>query len=116
MLSHEWWVRDVQTDTRKDSPGRYKLHQNTCLYSITIISDIRTLYTIPLRHCYDKSGHCTFWNAVGGNQECQRNAIFMNEVCPLTCGVCIKDDDDQDNDYDNNDNETNDKKNGNDEL
>jgi hypothetical protein len=111
MLSHEWWVRDTKTDTRRDSPGRYRLHNNTCLYSITIISDVRKVYTIPLRKCYDKSGHCSFWNQSG--KECQRNPVFMNENCSLTCGLCMKDDN---NDDDNDDNDNDNEKDGNDEL
>jgi curved DNA-binding protein CbpA len=110
MLSHEWWVRDTKTDTRKESIGRlgrYKLHNNTCLYSIKIISDTRTKYTIPLRKCYDLSGHCTFWNRDG--KECKRNPIFMNENCPLTCELCIKDDqdDDDEDEYHDDNNEDN---------
>ncbi len=87
-LSHEWWVRDARTDTFSDSPGRYKLAENTCLYSVKITDDTRKQYTIPQRNCFDLSGHCSFWNRSG--RECSRNPSFMHEHCAATCRICTK--------------------------
>lgn len=62
MLSHEWWVRDARVDTRPDSPGRYKLTDNTCLASWKITNDTSPqVMTIERKTCYDLSGHCGFW-------------------------------------------------------
>jgi len=94
MLSHEWWFRDARTDTRKDSPGRYKLTEQTCLYNVKITSDTRIEYAIPKRDCYDLSGHCPFWNQRG--RECSRNPVFMHEACAVTCNRCEKDDSEDD--------------------
>lgn len=46
---------------------------------------------IPLRKCYDISGHCPWW---WGQGECTKNPNFMREQCPKTCGVCTPDVDD----------------------
>jgi len=91
MLSHEWWARDATTDTQRQSMiqlGNHKLTDATCLYSVKIVSDTRTDYIIPLRTCYDFSGHCTYWNKDG--KECARNPRFMHEMCGVTCKVCTK--------------------------
>jgi len=87
-LSHEWWVRDIRTDTGFDSPGRYKMTDQTCLYSVKILDDTRFQYTIPKRECFDLSGHCPHWNRRG--IECDTNPSFMNQYCSLTCGRCEK--------------------------
>jgi hypothetical protein len=89
MLSHEWWVRDGRVDTRKDSPGRWKLTPESMLISWKITSDEQhQQLVIPLRKCYDLSGHCKFWKFKG---ECQKNPVFMQEECALTCEKCTKD-------------------------
>jgi curved DNA-binding protein CbpA len=89
MLSHEWWVRDARVDTRKDSPGRWKLTKESMLISWKITSDEQhQQLVIPLRTCYDLSGHCAFWKQKG---ECQKNPVFMTGECALTCKKCTKD-------------------------
>ena len=88
MLAHEWWVRDARTDTRPDSPGRHRLTDNTSLQKWKITSDSRRYYTVPLRRCYDLSGHCSFWVHQG---ECRKNPTFMREQCSLTCSFCERD-------------------------
>ena len=101
MLAHEWWVRDARTDTRPDSPGRWKLSDSTCLKKWKIVSDTKRQYRIPLRKCYDLSGHCPFWESQGS---CKDNPKFMSEECPLTCKLCESDekpDDEDENDDDN---------------
>jgi hypothetical protein len=115
-ISHEWWVRDARTDSRPDAPGRYRLTDNSCLQKWKIVSDTRTIYNIPLRHCFDLSGHCSFWYHQG---ECEKNPSFMHEQCSLTCNFCESDftDDSADPPEDehlkdenvNNDNETRDR-------
>ena len=91
MLSHEWWVRDARVDTRHDSPGRWKLTQNSMLISWKITSDEDSQkLVIPKRNCYDLSGHCSFWQGQG---ECKKNPVFMDDSCALTCGKCTKDKD-----------------------
>lgn len=100
MLSHEWWVRDARVDTRPDSPGRWKLTQNSMLISWKITDDRQDQkLVIPLRTCYDLSGHCTFWSSQG---DCNKNPRFMQEQCAKTCNVCETD--------------TNEETSGNDEL
>mmetsp|Transcript_5518 Transcript_5518/g.12642 ORF Transcript_5518/g.12642 Transcript_5518/m.12642 type:complete len:457 (-) Transcript_5518:64-1434(-) len=89
-LSHEWFVRDARTDTRKDFPGRHKLTDNTRLYGVKIVSDTRGTYAIPRRTCFDLSGHCPFWNRRGN--ECSKNPSFMHEFCRLTCELCRRGD------------------------
>eukprot|EP00934_Nitzschia_sp_Nitz4_P006519 Nitzschia sp. Nitz4//scaffold24_size164493//14812//16104//NITZ4_002307-RA/size164493-processed-gene-0.219-mRNA-1//-1//CDS//3329544051//6509//frame0 len=85
-LSHEWWVRDARTDTHRDSPGRWKLADNTMLIKWKITSDEENQrLVIPRRTCYDLSGHCSFWDSRG---ECQKNPNFMNQQCMKTCGIC----------------------------
>ena len=86
MLSHEWWVRDARTDTRRDAPNRNRLTDQTCLYNVKITSDTRTEYIIPKRNCYDMSGHCPYWNRSG--RECSKNPNFMLDICKLTCRQC----------------------------
>jgi hypothetical protein len=62
MLSHEWAVRDARVDARKDSPGRSKLTKNSILITWKITSDEqRQQLVIPLRKCFDLSGHCGDW-------------------------------------------------------
>ena len=90
ILSHEWWVRDGRTDTRKDAPRGHRLTEETCLYNIKITNDLRTNYIIPKRTCFNLSGHCAYWNQRGNYQECDRNPIFMHEICPVTCKLCTK--------------------------
>jgi hypothetical protein len=111
MLVHEWWVRDARTDTRPDSPGRWKLSDSTCLKKWKIVSDRKRQYRIPLRKCFDLSGHCPFWEA---QNSCKDNPRFMNEVCPLTCKVCESDEQGPDDDDD--DDEEEDKHQGTDDL
>ncbi len=90
-LSHEWWVRDARTDTHRDAPGRWKLTDNNMLKKWKIASDEEYQdLIIPLRKCYDLSGHCSFWSHQG---ECKRNPHFMSEQCAKTCGVCSTADD-----------------------
>ena len=88
-LTHEWWVRDVRTDTHPDSPGRYRLTPNNSLISWKITSDEHNQkLIIPLRTCYDLSGHCLYWE---GRGECRKNPRFMQEQCAKTCKVCSED-------------------------
>ena len=35
--------------------------------------------------CFDKENSCDSW-AEGG--ECEKNAAFMKEACPLACKIC----------------------------
>lgn len=88
MLAHEWWVRDARTDTRLDSPGRWKLLDTTILRKWKIVSDTKQRYVIPLRKCFDLSGHCAYWRQT---RQCTQNPSFMAEVCPLTCRICESD-------------------------
>lgn len=88
MLAHEWWVRDARTDTRPGSPGRWKLLDTTILRKWKIVSDTKHRYVIPLRKCFDLSGHCAYWRQT---RQCTQNASFMAEVCPLTCNLCESD-------------------------
>eukprot|EP00527_Entomoneis_sp_CCMP2396_P000597 CAMPEP_0198148542 /NCGR_PEP_ID=MMETSP1443-20131203/41864_1 /TAXON_ID=186043 /ORGANISM="Entomoneis sp., Strain CCMP2396" /LENGTH=460 /DNA_ID=CAMNT_0043813251 /DNA_START=157 /DNA_END=1539 /DNA_ORIENTATION=+ len=85
-LTHEWYVRDCRVDTRSDSPGRWKLTEESTLvrFQVTNPKSIFVM-NIPKRDCYDLSGHCQYWK--GGNQ-CQANPRFMKEQCPLTCNNC----------------------------
>lgn len=86
MLSHEWYVRDVRVDTRPDSPGRYKLTNDSSLGSWKIINDESPQpIIIPGGQCFDFSGHCGFWKSYG---ECHKNPVFMREQCIKTCGWC----------------------------
>lgn len=93
MLSHEWYIRDARVDTRSDSPGRWKLSEESSLGSWKIGTvegppmEEDGSYTIFIRPqtCFDLSGHCTFWKM---QNECRKNPGFMNEVCPLTCEQC----------------------------
>jgi len=88
-LSHEWWVRDARTDTHRDSPGRWKLTDNSMLIKWKILSDAHNQeLIIPLRECYDISGHCGFWEQRG---ECNKNPTFMEEQCSKTCKMCSED-------------------------
>lgn len=90
-LSHEWWVRDARTDTHRDSPGGWKLTDNNCLKTWKITSDEpEQLLVIPLRKCYDLSGHCSFWEQ---HRECTKNPSFMKEQCAKTCKFCNTADD-----------------------
>lgn len=88
-LSHEWWVRDARVDTHRDSPGRHRLTDNSMLatWKITSGEDHQKLI-IPLRKCFDLSGHCPYWHHHG---ECRKNRAFMEDQCPLTCGFCETD-------------------------
>jgi curved DNA-binding protein CbpA len=96
-LSHEWWVRDARTDTHRDAPGRWKLTENNMLKKFKIVSDEeRQDLVIPLRKCYDLSGHCSFWSHHG---ECQKNPNFMREQCSKTCGICTAADDPPEEDF-----------------
>jgi ShK domain-like len=88
MLAHEWWVRDARTDARPDSPGRYKISSGSILKKWKVVSDRKRRYRIPLRKCYDLSGHCEFWRQT---RQCTQNPNFMAEVCPLTCKLCESD-------------------------
>ena len=94
MLSHEWWVRDARTDTRSDSPGRHRLSSNNCLITWKILNDqhLQQL-VIPLRTCYDLSGHCGYWK---NQNQCNENPKFMGEDCRLSCGLCTRDEDKED--------------------
>lgn len=96
LLSHEWYVRDARTDTRPDSPGRFKLSENASIAKWKITSDTRKTYTIPLRTCHDLSGHCPWWQMRG---ECTRNPNFMNTECRLTCNQCESDAREDDDDF-----------------
>jgi curved DNA-binding protein CbpA len=90
-LSHEWWARDVRTDTHRDSPGKWKLTDNSTLKKWKIVDDrSNQLLVVPLRRCYDLSGHCMFWQQRG---ECAKNPGFMRDQCALTCEFCTTDDD-----------------------
>ena len=89
-LSHEFWARDARTDTRKDSPGRWKLHDNTCIAKWKIINDLQGQeLVVEPKVCYDLSGHCSYWN---GQNQCKKNPNFMAEVCQLTCNLCSEED------------------------
>lgn len=86
MLTHEFWVRDARVDTRPDSPGRWKLTDDSSLGSWKITNDTSPQQIIiAAKTCYDLSGHCGFWRSQG---ECRRNPIFMQESCRKTCKVC----------------------------
>ena len=88
-LSHEWWVRDARTDTHRDSPGRYRLTDNSSLISWKITSDEPyQRLIVPKRKCFDLSGHCPYWHH---HRECRKNPNFMREQCMLTCGFCEAD-------------------------
>jgi hypothetical protein len=117
MLAHEWWVIDARTDTRPDSPGRNRLLDTTILKKWKIVSDTKRRYTIPLRKCFDLSGHCEFWRQTS---QCDQNPNFMAEICPLTCKLCESDyrDDDDDESENNGSSKSQDEhsENGNDEL
>jgi curved DNA-binding protein CbpA len=95
MMAHEWWVRDIRTDSRADSPGRWKLSDSTCLQRWKIVSGTKKKYKIPLRKCFDLSGHCAYWKQTN---QCKANPKFMEEECPLTCGHCESDYREDDND------------------
>jgi ShK domain-like len=88
MLSHEFWVRDARTDTFHDTPGRGHLTVNNALISwkITSDEDFQRL-VIPLRTCFDLSGHCQRWHFMG---ECHKNPRFMKLQCAKTCDECIE--------------------------
>jgi len=87
MLSHEWYVRDVRVDTRPDSPGRYKLSNESSLGSWKILSDEDPQqFIIEGGQCFDLSGHCQFWQMQ--DRSCVTNPIFMSEQCQKTCGLC----------------------------
>ncbi|KAG7354777.1 chaperone protein DnaJ [Nitzschia inconspicua] len=88
MLAHEWWVRDARTDARPDSPGRYNLLDTTILKKWKIVSDKKYRYKVPLRKCFDLSGHCAYWQLT---KQCEQNPNFMAEVCPLSCNLCESD-------------------------
>lgn len=105
MLAHEWWARDVRTDARPDSPGRWKLSDSTCLQKWKVVSDTKRQYNIPLRKCFDLSGHCGYWKQTN---QCRANEEFMKEVCPLTCNHCESDRSDDDADEDESKNDDND--------
>ena len=95
MLSHEFYVRDARVDTRKDSPGRYKLTPNSSLASFKILSDApNQVLTIPRKTCFDLSGHCYFWNH---QNECRKNPVFMAEACRKTCNLCTDQEDNEEN-------------------
>ena len=101
MLAHEWWVRDARTDSRPDSPGRWKLSDGTCLRKWKVVSDTKQVYKIPLRKCFDLSGHCPYWKQ---RRECTKNPNFMAEVCRLSCELCESDypqDDDEEEEAEN---------------
>jgi hypothetical protein len=91
MLSHEWWIRDARTDTFPDSPGRWQLTANNMLitWKITSDEDDQRL-VIPLRECFDLSGHCGWWDRQG---ECDKNPGFMEVQCAKTCEICTEEDD-----------------------
>lgn len=96
-LAHEWWVRDARTDTHPDIYQRHKLSENSCLQKWKIVSDTRRYYSIPLRRCFDLSGHCSLWSNRG---ECRANPNFMKQQCALTCNFCERDlVDDNETDY-----------------
>ena len=85
-LTHEWYVRDKRVDARKDSPGRYKMTENSALLQFKVLNATSPqIMAIPLRTCFDLSGHCAFWN---NDNQCTENPRFMAEVCSLTCGLC----------------------------
>jgi curved DNA-binding protein CbpA len=93
MLTHEWWIRDARTDTRRDSPGRHKLTQNCNLANWKILKDDHGQeFVIEPKTCFDLSGHCPFWEM---QRECRKNPTFMKEVCLKTCGWCKEEDDDK---------------------
>ncbi|CAB9531268.1 protein DnaJ [Seminavis robusta] len=91
MLGHEWWVRDARVDTRKDSPGRYRLSRQSmvAVWKIKSDEDFQRLVIHP-KNCIDLSGHCPWWKSQG---ECKKNPEFMTENCALTCKTCKEDDD-----------------------
>jgi hypothetical protein len=96
MLTHEWYIRDKRVDARPDSPGSWKLTDESSLLTLKfgvengpkIRDDWTTTVVIPRRTCFDLSGHCLFWNSQG---ECRKNPVFMEEVCQLTCKQCEND-------------------------
>jgi len=80
MLTHEFYVRDARVDAFGDSPGRWKLSENSSLGSWKIgvegeegsppIRDDGTIeIVIQSKNCMDLSGHCSFWKGQG---ECQK--------------------------------------------
>jgi hypothetical protein len=93
MLTHEYYARDKRTDSWPESPGAYKLTTEASLGSWKIgkeggppIQDDFTMNIyIPLKQCFDLSGHCTFWKQLG---ECKKYPEFMAEKCQLTCSFC----------------------------
>jgi hypothetical protein len=95
MISHEWYIRDARVDKRPDSPGRYRLSNDSSLGTWKIgaadgkpykqLDDGTIEIVIEAQSCFDLSGHCPFWN---GQRECTKNPVFMAEVCPLTCQKC----------------------------
>jgi curved DNA-binding protein CbpA len=92
MLSHEWYARDARVDSRHDSPGRYKLTQESSLGSWKIVNDTSPQeIVIETPICFDLSGHCLFWKQQGA---CTKNSVFMCEQCRLSCknscGGCNK--------------------------
>ena len=87
MLSHAYVARDARVDAFEGSPGRYKLTPNALLASWTITSTTPSQLVIETKSCIDMSGHCGFWS-VNPPGECNRNPGFMHDKCPLTCGVC----------------------------
>jgi hypothetical protein len=90
MLSHAYVARDARVDVFDGSPGRYKLMPNALLASWTITSTTPAQLFIETKPCMDMSGHCGFWS-VNPKGECDRNPGFMHDKCPLTCGVCSPD-------------------------
>jgi len=87
MLSHEWYVRDLRVDQRPDSPGRYKLSNESSLGSWKIVSDESPQrIVIAGGQCFDLSGHCPYWQR--SERVCKTNPNFVKEACQKTCGLC----------------------------
>jgi len=55
-------------------------------WKITSDEDLQRL-VIPLRTCFDLSGHCQRWHYMG---ECQKNPRFMKLQCAKTCNECTE--------------------------
>jgi curved DNA-binding protein CbpA len=89
MLTHEWHARDARVDTHHDSPGRWKLTEESTIQSWKFGNDTSSPQTviIPRRTCFDLSGHCSFWKH---QRACIENPVFMQEQCPLTCNFCSR--------------------------
>lgn len=35
--------------------------------------------------CFDSNSNCAYWGSIG---ECQRNRVYMNQTCKMSCNQC----------------------------